>query len=167
MRWPAPRGFSFEECYGFAGDFPPDWPGLDRASPGGWFPFPPDGSPGDGDYAYAEDFGFAFEGGFPGGDGQRLELPGGLAGWTRAIRSVCPGANFGFDFEALVELLPYVMEVLGGEMFEEFLGSILEGLLSGFEGLPEGAGDFDFGFGARDELDSRELLGGWTTSSSD
>ena len=50
-----------------------------------------------------------------------------------------PGANFGFDFEA-VELLPYVMEVLGGEMFEEFLGSILEGLLDGFEVSPRGRG---------------------------
>ena len=149
------RGFSFEECYGFAGDFPPDWPGLEGASPGGWFPFPPDGSPGDDDYAYAEDFGFAFEGGFAGGDGGASNF---LEGWPAGPENPfgVPGANFGFDFEALVELLPYVMEVLGGEMFEEFLGSILEGLLDGFEGLPEGEGDFDFD--ARAELNPGELL---------
>ena len=71
-----------------------------------------------------------------------------------------PGANFGFDFEALVELLPYV---LGGEMFEEFLGSILEGLLGGFEGLlggfeglPEEEGGFDLD--PRDELNPGGLL---------
>ena len=156
------RGFSFEECYGFAGDFPPDWPGLEGASPGGWFPFPPDGSPGDDDYAYAEDFGFAFEGGFAGGDGGASNF---LEGWPAGPENPfgVPGANFGFDFEALVELLPYVMEVLGGEMFEEFLGSILEGLLDGFEGLldgfeglPEEEGGFDLD--PRDELNPGGLL---------
>ena len=149
-----PRGFGFEECYGFAGDFPPDWPGLEGASPGGWFPFPPDGSPGDDDYAYAEDFGYAFEDGYPEGGARTSRF---LEGWPAGPEQPFGVPSVGFDFETLVELLPYV---LGGEMFEEFLGSILEGLLSGFEGLPEGAGDFDFGFGARDELDSRELLGG-------
>ena len=149
-------GFSFEECYGFSGDFPPDWPGLEGASPGGWFPFSPDDYPGGDDHAYREGLPFAFDGGFAGGDGGPSNFP---EGWPAGPENPfgVPGANFGFDFEALVELLPYV---LGGEMFEEFLGSILEGLLSGFEGLPEGAGDFGFGFGARDELDSRELLGG-------
>ena len=155
-------GFSFEECYGFSGDFPPDWPGLEGASPGGWFPFPPDGSPGDDDYAYAEDFGFAVEGGFAGGDGGPSNF---LEGWPAGPENPfgVPGANFGFDFEALVELLPYVMEVLGGEMFEEFLGSILEGLLDGFEGLldgfeglPEEEGGFDLD--ARDELNPGGLL---------
>ena len=145
-------GFSFEECYGFSGDFPPDWPGLERASPGGWFPFSPDDYPGGDDHAYREGLPFAFEGGFAGGDGGPSNFP---EGWPAGPENPfgVPGANFGFDFEALVELLLYV---LGGEMFEEFLGKILEGLLDGFEGLPEGEGDFDFD--ARDELNPGELL---------
>lgn len=148
-------GFSFEECYGFSGDFPPDWPGLERASPGGWFPFSPDDSPGGDDHAYREGLPFAFEGGFAGGEGGPSNF---LEGWPAGPENPfgVPGANFGFgfDFEALVELLSYV---LGGEMFEEFLGSILEGLLDGFEGLPEGEGGFDFD--ARDESNPGELLG--------
>ena len=158
-----PRGFAFAECSGFAGDFPPDWPGLGRASPGGRIPFSPDDSPGDDNYASVEDFPFRSEDGYSEGEAEFVE------GWPAPPEESfgVPGWNVGFDFEALVELLPYVLE---SEMFEEILGVILGGLLDTFEGLPfegvpfegrpEGGEDFDFDSGARDESNLGELLEG-------
>ncbi len=133
------------------GGRPPAWGAEPRSRWRGprWWP-PDDGPPNPREFLG----GFAFEDGYPEGDAGPSKF---LEGWPAGPEMPfgVPGEDFefGFDFEALIELLPYL---LGGEMFEEFLGSILEGQLDGFEGLPEG----DFDFDAPDELDPGELLEG-------
>ena len=128
-----PRGFAFADCAGFAGGFPPGWPGPGRASSWGWFPLPSEDGYSEGGAGPSK-----FLEGLPAGPEEPFGLPG-----------------VGIDFGALVDLIPYF---LGGETFEEFLGSILDALLSVFEGLPEGEGDSDPG--ARAEPDRGGLPGG-------